>query len=103
VPPATTLEEIIEEEATVEVVPEQEDPKVQEVIFADAEPELPQPRFFNMIMRDYVESPLMMANGPLSWMIWTTWMTQPRLTMTWMSGSPRMKAMIRIESSSLSL
>jgi hypothetical protein len=33
------------------------------VILADAELELPQPRFFNEIMRDYEESPPRMVNG----------------------------------------
>jgi hypothetical protein len=56
-------EEIIEDEALMEMVPEQEAPKVDEVILADAEPELPQPHLFNMIMRDYEESPLRMVNG----------------------------------------
>jgi hypothetical protein len=44
---------------------EQEAPVVHEVILADAEPESPQPCLFNMIMRDYEESPLMMENGSL--------------------------------------
>jgi hypothetical protein len=35
-----------------------------EVILVDAEPELPQSHIFNMIMRDYEESPPRMANGP---------------------------------------
>jgi hypothetical protein len=35
-----------------------------EVIVTDAEPEPLQPRLFNMIMRDYEESPSRMANGP---------------------------------------
>jgi hypothetical protein len=34
-----------------------------EVILADAESEPPQPRLFNMIMRDYEESLLRMENG----------------------------------------
>jgi hypothetical protein len=50
-------EEIIEEEAPVEMVPEQETPRAHEVILVDAEPELPQSHLFNMIMRDYEESP----------------------------------------------
>jgi hypothetical protein len=37
---------------------------VHEVIFADAEPEPPQLHLFNMIMRDYEESPPRMENGP---------------------------------------
>jgi hypothetical protein len=36
--PAAVPEEIIEEEAPVEMVPEQETPMVHEVILADAEP-----------------------------------------------------------------
>jgi hypothetical protein len=35
-----------------------------EVIVTDAEPEPLQPHLFNMIMRDYEESPSRMANGP---------------------------------------
>jgi hypothetical protein len=35
-----------------------------EVILVDAEPELLQSHIFNMIMRDYEESPPRMANGP---------------------------------------
>jgi hypothetical protein len=62
--PAALPEEIIEEEALVEMVPEQEALMVHEVILADAEPEPPQPRHFNMVMRDYEESPLRMENGP---------------------------------------
>jgi hypothetical protein len=63
--PAVVPEEIIEEEAPVEMVPEQEAPVAHEVILADAEPELRQPHLFNMIMRDYEESPPMMENGSL--------------------------------------
>jgi hypothetical protein len=63
-PPAVVPEDIIEEEAPIEMVPEQEAPVAHEVILADAEPELPQPRIFNMSMRDYEESPPRMANGP---------------------------------------
>jgi hypothetical protein len=37
---------------------------VLEVISTDAEPELPQPRLFNVIMRDYEESPSRMMDGP---------------------------------------
>jgi hypothetical protein len=36
----------------LEMVPEQEAPVAHEVILADAEPKLPQPRFINIIMRD---------------------------------------------------
>jgi hypothetical protein len=65
-PPASTAmpEEIIEEEAPVEMVPEQEAHLVHEVILVDAEPEPPQPRLLNMIMRDYEESSPGMKNGP---------------------------------------
>jgi hypothetical protein len=56
-------EEIIEEEAPVEMVPGQEAPVTHDVILADAEPEPPQPRLFNMITRDYEESPPRMENG----------------------------------------
>jgi hypothetical protein len=62
--PATMPKKIIEEEAPVEMVPEQEAPVAHEVILADAEPEPPQPRLFNMIIRDYEESPPRMENGP---------------------------------------
>jgi hypothetical protein len=64
VPPAVVPEEIIEEEASVKMVLEQEAPVVHEVILADKEPESPQPRLFNMIMRDYEKSPPRMENGP---------------------------------------
>jgi hypothetical protein len=56
--------EIIEEDAPMEMVPEQEAPMAPEVILADAEPEPPQPRLFNMIMRDYEKSLPRMENGP---------------------------------------
>jgi hypothetical protein len=61
--PAVVPEEIVEEEAPMEMVHEQEAPVAHEVILADAEPELPQPWLFNMIMRDYEESPPRMENG----------------------------------------
>jgi hypothetical protein len=63
VPPTAAPKEIVEEETPMEIVLEQESPVVHEVILADAEPELPQPRLFNMIMRDYEESSPRMANG----------------------------------------
>jgi hypothetical protein len=62
--PAAMLEEIVEEEAPVEMVPEQEALVAHEVILADVEPEPPQPRLFNIIMRDYEDSPPRMENGP---------------------------------------
>jgi hypothetical protein len=46
------------------MVPEQEAPMTLEVILADAEPEPLQPRLFNMITRDYEESPPRKENGP---------------------------------------
>jgi hypothetical protein len=46
----------------VEVVPEQEAPVVHEIILADAEPELPQPHLYRMLMRDYEETPLRMMD-----------------------------------------
>jgi hypothetical protein len=65
VPPTTTPEEIIiNEEDPMEMVPEQEAPEAHEVILADAEPKLPQPHIFNVIMRDYEESPSRMMDGP---------------------------------------
>jgi hypothetical protein len=63
-PPAIMPEEIIEEEAPIEMVPEQEAHVAHEVILVDVEPELPQPRIFNMIMRDNEESLPRMMNGP---------------------------------------
>jgi hypothetical protein len=62
--PAAMPEEIIEEEAPVEMVPEQEVPMAHQVVLTDAETEPLQPRLFNMIMRDYKESPPKMENGP---------------------------------------
>jgi hypothetical protein len=38
------------------MVLEQEAPMANDVILADVEPELLQPRLFNMIMRDYVDN-----------------------------------------------
>jgi hypothetical protein len=54
-PPATAPEEIIEE-GLVEMVTEQEAPVVHEVIFADAEPEMPQPHLYHALMTEYEES-----------------------------------------------
>jgi hypothetical protein len=55
-PVATAPEEIIEEEDPVEMVLEQEAPVAHEVILANAEPELSQPRLYRMLMRDYTDS-----------------------------------------------
>jgi hypothetical protein len=62
-PPTTAPEEIVEEEGPVEMVLEQEAPMAHEVILADAEPEMPQPRLYHALMRDYEESPLRMMDG----------------------------------------
>jgi hypothetical protein len=48
----------------MEMVPEQEAPVAHEVILVDTHPDPPQPCLFNMIMRDYEESPPRMENGP---------------------------------------
>jgi hypothetical protein len=63
-PPAAVPEEIVEEEAPMEMLPEQEAPVAHEVILEDAKSDPPLPRLFNMIMRYYQESPQKMANGP---------------------------------------
>jgi hypothetical protein len=63
-PPAPVPEEIVEEEAPMEMVLEHEAPVAHEVILVDVEPEPPQPHLFNMIMRDYEENPSRMENGP---------------------------------------
>jgi hypothetical protein len=63
-PPVAAPEEIIiEEEYPVEMVPEQEAPEVHDVILVDVEPELSQPRLFNVLMRDHEESPSRMMNN----------------------------------------
>jgi hypothetical protein len=62
--PAAMPEEIVEEEAPMEMVLEQEAPMAHEVVLVDVEPKPPQPCLFNMIMRDYEESPPRMENGP---------------------------------------
>jgi hypothetical protein len=64
--PAAAAPEVIaiDEEDPVEMVPEQEAPEAHEVILADAEPELLQPRLFHVIMGDYEESPSRMIDGP---------------------------------------
>jgi hypothetical protein len=102
--PAAVVEEIIEEEAPMETVPEQEAMLAHEVILVDAEPELPQPRIFNMIMRDYEESPPSMENGPHELDELDDLDDDPNEgTLAWMSGFLKMGVMIEIESSSLSL
>jgi hypothetical protein len=65
VPPATATKVIaINKEDPMEMVPEKEAPEVHKVVLADAEPELSQPRLFNVIMRDYEESSSRMMNVP---------------------------------------
>jgi hypothetical protein len=54
---AAAPEEVIEEEDHVEMIPEQDATVAYEVILVDAELELPQPRLYRMLMRDYKESP----------------------------------------------
>jgi hypothetical protein len=61
-PAAATPMEIIVEEDPVEVVPKQEALVAHEVILANAEPELPQPRLYHTLMRDYEESPSRMMD-----------------------------------------
>jgi hypothetical protein len=46
----------------VEMVLEQEAHVAHEVILADAEPKLPQPHLYRMLMRDYEESPSRMMD-----------------------------------------
>jgi hypothetical protein len=63
VPPATPVpKEIVMEEDPVEMVPEQGDHVTHEVILADAEPEMLQPRLYRTLMRDYEESPSRMMD-----------------------------------------
>jgi hypothetical protein len=63
VPPvAASPDEVVEEKDPVEMVPEQEALVAHAVILADAEPELPQPRLYHMLMRDYEESPSRMMD-----------------------------------------
>jgi hypothetical protein len=52
VPPATLLKEI-DEEVPVEAIPEQQAPKLHEVV-----PEVPQLRLYHALMRDYEENSL---------------------------------------------
>jgi hypothetical protein len=54
---AATPKEVIEEEDPIEMVSEQEAPVAHEVILVDAEPEMPQPRLYHTLLRDYEESP----------------------------------------------
>jgi hypothetical protein len=56
-PSATTPEEAVKEEDPVEMIPMKEAPVPHEVIFADAEPEMPQPHLYHALMIGYEESP----------------------------------------------
>jgi hypothetical protein len=67
---------VVKEEDSMEMVPEQEAPEVHAVILAEVEPEPPQPRLFNILVRDYEESPSRMMDDL------DDWMTRPRLTTT---------------------
>jgi hypothetical protein len=62
-PPAPAPPTAINEEDPMEMVPEQEGLEAHVVVLADVEPELPQSRLFNMIMRDY-ESPSRVIDDP---------------------------------------
>jgi hypothetical protein len=53
---------VVEEEDLMKMIPEQDAPRAHEVILADAEPELSQPHLYNVIMRDYKESPSRMMD-----------------------------------------
>jgi hypothetical protein len=96
-------EEIVKEEAPMEMVPEQEAPEAHEVILADAEPKLPQPYLFNMIMRDYEESPPRMVNDPHELDDLDDLDDPIEANYDVDEWFPRMEAMIKIKSSSLSL
>jgi hypothetical protein len=61
-PPTAILEEVVKEEEPIEMVPEQEAPVAHEVILADAEPEMPQPRLYHELIRDCEESPPRMVD-----------------------------------------
>jgi hypothetical protein len=60
-PPTATTEEI-DDEGPVEMIAEQKAPMPHEVILADAEPKMSQPRLYHALMRDYEKSPPMMMD-----------------------------------------
>jgi hypothetical protein len=63
VPPvATTPKEVVDEEDSVEMVPEQEAPVAHDVFLVDAEPKLPQLGLYRTLMRDYEKSPTRMMD-----------------------------------------
>jgi hypothetical protein len=61
-PPAAAPEEVVKEEDHVEMVLKQEAPVAHEVILVDAEPEIPWPRLYHALIRDYKESLLRMMD-----------------------------------------
>jgi hypothetical protein len=56
-PLAAAPEEVVKEEEPIDMVLQQKAPVAHEVILADAEPEMPQPRLYHAPMRDYEEGP----------------------------------------------
>jgi hypothetical protein len=76
-PPTAAREVIVvKEEDSMEMVPKQEAPKAHAVILAEVEPEPLQARLFNILVRDYEESPSRMMDDL------DDWMTRLRLTTT---------------------
>jgi predicted nuclease with TOPRIM domain len=55
--PPTAAPEEIDDEVPVKMIPEQEALVPHEVMLADADPEMPQPRLYHRLKMDYVESP----------------------------------------------
>jgi chromosome segregation ATPase len=60
--PPTIVPEEIDEEYPVEAILEQEASMLQEVVLADAKPEMPRLRLYHALMRDYEEHPLRMED-----------------------------------------
>jgi hypothetical protein len=97
VPPATVPKEI-DEEVPVEAIPEQEAPKLHEVVLADAKPKVPQLCLYHALMRDYEENPLRLEDD------FDDLDDNPSEdTLTWTSRFSKIKEMIGMESLSLSL
>jgi hypothetical protein len=61
-PPTIALEEI-DDEVPVAMIPEQEAHVAHEVILADVESEMPRPRLYHALMKDYEERPPRMMEG----------------------------------------
>jgi hypothetical protein len=61
VPPATMPEEI-DEEGHVETIPGQEARMLHEVILEEAKPEVPPLHLYHVLLRDYEENPLRLAD-----------------------------------------